>query len=175
MGKVRQDAQRPYRDRDRCSYFARSLLLFSPSTKCMPLKAICKMAAFLFIYMRHTGCVTCRKSPLPFLYTVARNCTSYCHLGCLEDFTTSKPSGNLKINLLLSLTTEKKDENTFIQLVTEAVVSQSVHISQQRQQCLLPCFSMQDNKMIYNLIIPVCFKYGQSTTKPHQTEYLFPW
>lgn len=136
----------------------------------MLLKAICKMAAFLFIYMRHTGCVTCHKSPLPFLYTAACNCTSYCHLGCLEDFTTSKPSGNLKINLLLSLTTEKKDENTFIQLVTEAVVSEPVQISQQRQQCLLPCFSMQDNKMIYNLIIPVCFQYAQSTAKPHQTD-----
>lgn len=47
-------------------------------------------------------------------YTLRHVTTSYCHLGCLEDFTTSKPSGNLKINLLLSLTTEKKDENTFI-------------------------------------------------------------
>lgn len=145
MGKVRQDAQRPYKDRDRCSYFARSLLLllfFPPiSTRCTPLKAACKMAPprlLLSLYTRDALAVWHAVNLCCHFYTL-RHVTVLLTVSkdAWKTLQHQKPSGNLKINLLLSLTAERKDENSSMRLVTKGVVSHPAQVSQPMLQSLL--------------------------------------
>lgn len=111
-----------------------SSLFFPFSTRCIPLKAACKMAAPqlpLSLYTRDTLAVwhavnlCCHFYTLPrvtVLLTVSKD--------AWKTLQHQKPSGNLKINLLLSLTMERKDENASMWLVTKGVVSHSAQVSQ---------------------------------------------
>lgn len=64
MGKVWQDARRPFEEGDRCSHLTRSLFfqnvwLWKPSVK---------WHHSFFIYMRFNGCITFSKSLMPLLH-----------------------------------------------------------------------------------------------------------
>lgn len=114
---------------------------FPFSTRCMPLKAACKMAPPPLPLSLHT------RGTLAVWHAVNLCCHFYTlrHVTVLLTVSTDawktlqhqKPSGNLKINLLLSLTTERKDENASMWLVTKGVASHSAQVSQRMQQPFL--------------------------------------
>lgn len=114
---------------------------FPISTRCTPLKAACKMAPprlLLSLYTRDTLTVWHAVNLCCHFYTL-RHVTVLLTVSkdAWKTLQHQKPSGNLKINLLLSLTTERKDENASMRLVTKGVVSHPAQVSQRMLQSLL--------------------------------------
>lgn len=148
-----------------CQKSSSSSLFFPISTRCTPLKAACKMAPprlLLSLYTRDTLAVWHAVNLCCHFYTL-RHVTVLLTVSkdAWKTLQHQKPSGNLKINLLLSLTAERKDENSSMQLVTKGVVSHPAQVSQRMLQSLLQIsffiwtISNYFKKIIYNIISPI--------------------